>query len=261
MFCRACSSQHQYPLTHNLPVQCIIEEDEEIHNRDKPCLQERKKVVTHRNSKIRKTQRPKHAVAVSTCCNAERLDRFVYFNKGYWNMSQTERNYREANQVVRNASDKRIAWKNSAITAAASERDSLLTNSGDDRLSFDLRQEQKQTRESNRSPADSQLDNNSNRLRVPSPGRRSGFYATSPSTDEGIGTDDHVADDPGLKSAAEKSISQKKERNIKERCNSIKSSPPDCGMKEKYLIYNGSSPFASSPALFRRSYQTVGCDL
>ena len=117
-------------------------------------------------------------------------------NLKHFGMSQKSENKRvgDVKVVLSNASDKRRAWKNSGTTAAAaSEHDSLLTNSVDDRLtvSFDSRQESKQAREANQSPADLL----SNLLRVPSPSRRSGFYSTSPSTDEGIGTEDHFPDE------------------------------------------------------------------
>lgn len=85
------------------------------------------------------------------------------------------------------AFDKRAAWKNS--NARRSEKDSLLSSSVDERCfaSFELRNETI----SRTNPSFSHEKDSGNRLRVPSPANKSGFYSTSPSTDEGIGTDDH----------------------------------------------------------------------
>ena len=100
-----------------------------------------------------------------------------------------------------NAIDKRKAWRNSG-TVGVSEKDSLLTNSGEDRISnsLELRIDDKAVKDNGVfSPCANQGKELGNRLRVPSPTKKSGFYSTSPSTDEGIGAEDQGADPAKIK--------------------------------------------------------------
>ena len=173
--------------------------------RERKKFAKRKKVIKRERIKLAETR--DFAVGQGSCCCKNKLD--CYGNKRNFVDSRNcimsqETEIRVDDQIAAaNLSEKRKAWRNSSTTAAASERDSLLTNSGDDRLSasFDSRQEQKQPRDSNRSPGEAQYADNSNLLRVPSPARRSGFYSTTPSTDEGIGTDDHLPEESYGKSS------------------------------------------------------------
>ena len=153
---------------------------------------------------------------------------------------------------VSDASEKRIAWKNS-LTVAASERDSLLTNSGEDRLSsFDSRQDQRLQRDSSKSQSDLQFDKeNNNRLQVPSPARRSGFYSTSPSTDEGIGADEHVTDECLGKSGTEKNSNfTEREKNHKK----LNNNPPS--FKQSSVEFSRTNQF--DPATSRKNLPAIG---
>ncbi|XP_078492544.1 uncharacterized protein LOC100175312 isoform X2 [Ciona intestinalis] len=127
-----------------------------------------------------------------------------------------------------NAARRRTQWKNTS-SKQESLRDSLLTNSSvEDTLcsSFESRASVRGNNRNSREQKSSSLDiENSNLLKVPSPnsGRQS-FYSTSPSTDEGIVTDDH---DQQLHDDPQQAVTQNGflERNLRQNCNKVYQNP------------------------------------
>jgi len=229
-----------------------------LKERERKKLAKRKKVA--RREKIKMDQTRAHAVGNRVCyCCGNKLD--YYGNKrDFVNlenriMSQETESRTEDQIAAANLSEKRRAWRISATTAAASEKDSLLSNSGDDRLSasFDSRQEQRQERESNRSPADVHCSENSNLLRVPSPARRSGFYSTTPSTDEGIGPDDHLPDENSAKASFDKS--QVKEEKLEK--SSDKQTNRHNTKEDKRLFHERSFSVESTPTRYSKPLYMV----
>ncbi|CAK8671556.1 unnamed protein product [Clavelina lepadiformis] len=154
------------------------------------------------------------------------------------------------------ASIKRKAWKN-ASSNRPSEKDSLLTNDNGEDLHLSSFESRKgslslNNSSSDRGPATSPKKNGSSRLQVPSrepeAGKRSGFYFTSPSTDEGIVTDVQEADE----SSAQRSPKTDESYSEKERLTSAENgwsaitsanndSPPirvSRGHNDQYLFLN-----------------------
>nr|XP_002128430.2 uncharacterized protein LOC100175312 isoform X1 [Ciona intestinalis] len=127
-----------------------------------------------------------------------------------------------------NATRRRTQWKNTS-SKQESLRDSLLTNSSvEDTLcsSFESRASVRGYNRNSREQKSSSLDiENSNFLKVPSPnsGRQS-FYSTSPSTDEGIVTDDH---EQQLQDEPQPAVTQNGflERNLRPNCSKVYQNP------------------------------------